>query len=366
MTTMMTRQITVLLTLAALLLVLSGCRGSSDPTPTVSPSPIPSETPTPTVAPTAPPTPLPTATPLPTPTLSPTPTPSASPSPSPTLRPPEFRILTGLVTNVPVPELPEEFAAPVPDSALQELIETTLAEYPGRYSVVVHNLADGRYAALNEQQVYYAASLFKLGLLLEVYRQRDAGEVDLAQILTLTAEHANHDFGTLELLDLQAGDTLTLLDAITAMIVVSDTPTAILVQDVVGTARVDVTLRSLGIEQTSFNVSGLPAVARDIAVLLEAIAAGEGVSEASRHDMLSVLLQERIRQGIPMALPVGTAVAHKTGNWTNATHSVAIVWGPAGPYVIVVMSDQPWTREPVVAVSGAVWDYFANPEAEEE
>jgi len=267
---------------------------------------------------------------------------------------------------VPVPELPEPFVEAAPDPVLQELIETTLAGLPGTYSVVVHQLADGRSAALNEGQVYYAASLFKLGLLLEVYRQRDAGEVDLGQMLILNEEHVAHDFGTLELLGLQEGDTITLGDAVTAMIVLSDTPTAIMVQDVVGPARVDATLFSLGIEQTSFNDTSLPAVAEDIARLLEAIAAGEGVSEESRREMLSLLLQERIGQGIPVPLPAGTAVAHKTGNWINATHSVAIVWGPAGPYVIAVMSDQPWTWEPVEAVSLAVWDYFASPEADEE
>ncbi|MEE8370480.1 MAG: serine hydrolase, partial [Dehalococcoidia bacterium] len=265
--------------------------------------------------------------------------------------------LAGLVTGVPVPELPQPFVAAEPDPALLELIETTLAGFPGTYSVVVHQLADGRYAALNGGQVYYAASLFKLGLLLEVYRQRDAGEVDLGQMLILNEEHVAHDFGTLELLGLQEGDTISLGDAVTAMIVLSDTPTAIMVQDVVGPARVDATLLSLGIERTSFNDRNLPAVAEDIARLLEAIAAGEGVSEESRREMLSLLLQERIGQGVPVPLPEGTAVAHKTGNWTNATHSVAIVWGPAGPYVIVVMSDQPWTWEPIEEVSRAVWDY---------
>ena len=263
-----------------------------------------------------------------------------------------------------MPELPAAFAAAAPDAALNDLIQETLAGYEGSYSVVVHNLKDGRYAALNEGQVYYAASLFKLGLLLEAYRQRDAGELEFAQRLTLDEEYVAYDLGTLELLGLEEGDAITLADAIKAMIVVSDTPTAVMVQDVVGPARVDATLRSLGIEETSFNDRSLPATAQDMARLLEAIAAGEGVSEESRREMLSLLLQEAIRQGIPAALPAGVAVAHKSGNWSNATHDVALVWGPSGPYIIVVMSDQPWTWQPIVDVSRAVWEHFAaNPSA---
>ncbi|MEK6654395.1 MAG: serine hydrolase [Thermodesulfobacteriota bacterium] len=84
--------------------------------------------------------------------------------------------------------------------------------------MVVHNLADGRYAVLNEGQVYYAASVFKLGLLLEVYRQRDAGEVDFGQPLTLDEKYVAYDLGTLELLGLQEGDTISLADAVKAMI----------------------------------------------------------------------------------------------------------------------------------------------------
>lgn len=288
--------------------------------------------------------------------------PTVTPSPVPTVREPRFVSLAYLTVDVPVPELPEAFAAAAPDEALEVLIEETLADREGSYSVVVHHLKDGRYAALNEGQVYYAASLFKLGLLLEAYRQREAGELDFEQRLTLDKEYLQYDFGTLELLELQEGDEITLADAIKAMIVVSDTPTAVMVQDVVGPARVDATLRSLGIEETSFNDRSLPATALDIARLLEAIAAGAGVSEESRREMLSILLQERIGQGIPAALPADAAVAHKSGNWVNATHDVALVWGPSGPYIIAVMSDQPWEWEPIVAISGAVWDHFAaNP-----
>ena len=225
--------------------------------------------------------------------------------------------------------------------------------------MVVHHLGDGRSAAVNEAQVYYAASLFKLALLLEVYRQRDAGEIDFAQELVLEERHVEHDLGTLELLGLQEGDIITVADAVKAMIIVSDTSTAIMIEDLVGPGRVESTLQSLSLIDTHYT-TGLPASARDMVTLMEAMAAGDGVSEESRLEMLSLLLGEMIRQGVPGGVPAGTPVAHKTGNWTNATHSVALVWGPSGPYVIAVLSDQPWQWEPIVAVSRAVYDYFAQ------
>lgn len=280
-------------------------------------------------------------------------------TPRPT-REPRLVSLAWLTTEVTLLDLPAAFAAPVADAALRARVESALTGAEGSYSVVVHNLEDGRYAAVNESQVYYAASLFKLSILLEVYKQREALELDFAQLLTLDEEHTQNDLGTLALLDLQPGDSLTLQDAVNAMIVMSDTSAATLLQDLVGAARADETLRSLGLTDTEFNNRALPTTARDMARLLEAVAAGEGVSDAARREMLSLLLQEEFRQGIPAGVPEGTAVAHKTGSFDEATHDVALVWGPGGPYVIVVMTDRPQTWERIAAVSAAVWDYFGQ------
>lgn len=344
------RNLAVAAALAAAGALLAACRGSQPPLPTPTPPPA-VQTPSPT--------PDPTPTPLP-----PTPTP---PAPTPTPEGGDLVSLEWLTWNVPVLDLPAQFAPPVPDPQLEALISEVLQGYEGRFSAVVHHLGDGRYAVHNGEESYYAASLYKLGLLLEAYRQRDAGEISFDQVLTLEKEYVKDDVGgTLELLGLKEGDLITLRDALRAMIVISDTPTAIMVQDVVTPARVDATLRSLGIQDTSFNNRDLPITAPDATRLLEAIAAGEGVSQESRREMLSLLLQEAIREGIPAGVPAGTPVAHKTGNWYDATHDVALVWGPSGPYVIAVLTDRPWEWEPIVELSRAVYGYFAGePQAPE-
>lgn len=282
-----------------------------------------------------------------------------SPAAVPTVDLPEIESLEYLTADVEVPPLPAAFASPRDDAALAAAVRTALSGYEGEYSVVVRNLEDGRSASLNAGRVYYAASLFKLALLLEAYRQRDAGELDFAELLTLEEKYVAYDLNTLELLGLEEGDRITLADALKAMIIVSDTPTAVMVQDQVNPARVDQTLRSLGINDMSLRTYDLPTTAGDMALLMAAVAAGEGVSEESRREMLALLLQESIRDGIPSGVPPNSAVAHKSGNFEGATHDVALVWGPGGPYVLAVLSDRSWDSEPIRAVSRAVWDYFA-------
>jgi beta-lactamase class A len=283
----------------------------------------------------------------------------ATEAPVEPVRTPGVVSLSDLAGNAQVPALPP-FAAAQTDAGLTDVISSAIAGVPGKTSVVVHNLQDGRYAAINEDEVYYGASLFKMGILLEAYRQRDAGELDFAKQLTLEQKYADLDLGTLEELGLKAGDMVTVADAVRAMIVVSDTPTAVLMQDTVGCTRADQTLLSIGVTGTEFCNVNLPATAAGMTTLLEAVASGDGVSDGSRIEMLSLLSQEQYAQGVLAGVPPGTFVAHKTGHYPSATHDVALVWGPDGPYVIAVMTDQQLNWRTIAGVSSAVWDYFAQ------
>jgi beta-lactamase class A len=110
---------------------------------------------------------------LPTrPVVTPSPTPVVvaaavqTPEPTPPPRPPMVVSLAWLDGAPAVPDLPSPFAGPATDAGLKAAIEGALAGREGSYSVVVHNLANGRYAELNADQVYYAASLYKLEVLL--------------------------------------------------------------------------------------------------------------------------------------------------------------------------------------------------------
>lgn len=272
----------------------------------------------------------------------------------------ELVSLDWLAGSAAVPSVPSPFAPPVVDPGLLDAVNGALAGLDGRFSVIVHNLADGRYAAVNPNNTYYAASLFKTAVLLETYRQRDLGSIDFATELTVDEEVMQYDLGTLEYLGIEEGDKVLLGDAVEAMIVVSDTALANLVLGELGSADVDATLREIGAVTMSVGTRDLPTTAADMYAVLSEIATGSGVSEGSRQEMLSLMAQEWFRSGVVAGIPAGTPFAHKTGSFTDATHDVAIVDGPAGPYIIAVLSDRSYQWEPIAAVSAAVWQYFAE------
>jgi beta-lactamase class A len=290
---------------------------------------------------------------------------TASPVAEPTAPPRAPRVVSlAWLDGAPSPPpLPSPFAGPAPDGGLRAAIDGALAGREGSYSVVVHNLSNGRFAEVNADHVYYAASTYKLEVLIEAYRQRDAGVLDFSSVLTLEKKYIELDLNTIESLDIFENDQVSIEDAVRAMTIISDTPTASLLQDTVNPVSVDQTLASLGLTSTENANRDLPTTARDMARLLTAVAAGEGgVSEESRVEMLSLLLQETFRSGVVAGVPGGTPVAHKTGSYSGATHDVALVWGPHGAYVIAVLTDRSYDWTPIRDVSRAVWDYFAaNP-----
>ncbi len=100
--------------------------------------------------------------------------------------------------------------------------------------------------------------------------------------------------------------------------------------------------------------------ARDLAVLLAAIAQGRAASDSSSAIMLDILSQQEFRAGIPAGIPPGTRVASKTGNITGVNHDAAVIFPPARPpYVLVILTrgfPNPAAAEAyMAAVSRAVW-----------
>ena len=61
------------------------------------------------------------------------------------------------------------------------------------------------------------------------------------------------------------------------------------------------------------------------------------MSPAASSDMLNLMSREVIDNGLLAGLPRGVPVAHKTGNWSDATHDVGIVFAANGPYVFVAL-----------------------------
>jgi beta-lactamase class A len=251
------------------------------------------------------------------------------------------------------------------DPDLENLIRNLLDGDVVRFGVVVRDLTSGATVEINPKRSFYAASLYKVAVLYEVFRQVEDGTLSLSQIVMITGEYLEWDLGTLAGLGWGAGTEITIAQALEAVITISDNATALLLGDLIGWEQMTRTLRDLGLDDTDYTLDTLPTTARDQARLLAAIACADGVSPHSSQQMLDLLARQQIVDRLPAELPAGVVVAHKSGNWDNETHDAGIVYSPGGAYILVVMTEQGWSPEPIARLSRVVYD-FLNPAGDSE
>ena len=247
----------------------------------------------------------------------------------------------------------------VHDPSLDSLVRASLGDEIDRFAVVVKNLADGSGVVLDPDREFYAASLYKTWVMLEVYHQQEAGLLDWDEQFLVSGYYEEFKLNPGEL---ETCDEVTVLEALDRAMRRTDNVAAILLLDRVGAGNANLALRSLGLENSGFTADeSLPTTAGDMALLLEAFAMGQAVSGDASEEMLDLLISESLVNRLPALLPIGTQVAHKTGNWEDATHDAGIVFSPAATYIIVVLTDYGYYEDgptPIAELSLAVYDYY--------
>lgn len=126
---------------------------------------------------------------------------------------------------------------PASAQSLQSQLESQIAGFHGKVSVYAHDLATNQSVAIDADQAVPTASVIKLGILYTALQQIRAGRAHFDDTLTLRKDDQVPGSGVLLFLD--TPHTLTLKDALTLMIAVSDNTATNLVIDRFGLATID-------------------------------------------------------------------------------------------------------------------------------
>ncbi|HLL00840.1 MAG TPA: serine hydrolase [Myxococcaceae bacterium] len=253
-------------------------------------------------------------------------------------------------------------AAPSSSEALRGALQQRIAQVKGAsVAVAYQHLGDPKDTVLLEaDRSFHAASTMKVPVMVEFFRQVDAGKLSLDQPITLVNQFSSIVDGSPYALDAKEDEDNTLYERVgkpvparelvERMITRSSNLSTNTVISLVDAKRVTQTLRKLGarqmtvlrgVEDDKAYHKGLSnsATARDLATLLIAIEQGKAASAGSTQAMRNILLAQELNDEIPAGLPPGTRVAHKTGQITAVLHDAAIVY-PSGqaPYILVVLT----------------------------
>jgi beta-lactamase class A len=170
----------------------------------------------------------------------------------------------------------------------------------------------------------------------------------------------------------RAPHELTVGDAATVMIALSDNTATNLLIDKVGIRAVNLRMDSLGLPatelyakvflraRTSIDTAGSArwglgvTTPMEMATLLARLHRGQIVSDSASQKMVQLLGLQQTRDRIPRLLPPGTRVAHKTGEVDDSRNDCGIVSAQQREYVFCAFTrenqDRRWTFDNEAAV----------------
>jgi beta-lactamase class A len=268
---------------------------------------------------------------------------------------------------------------------LRARIERRVRDAQAEVGVAFRTLDGREEVLLVADTPFHAASTMKVPVLIELYRQIDAGRLTLDDPLPVVNRFASIVDGSPYALDpaddsdkgavyKSLGATLPVRELAEAMITVSSNLATNLLIDKLGVASIQRTVTALGadgmrvvrgVEDNKAYEQGLinTTTARGLLTLFEAIGRGKAASDASCGEMIAILRRQQFNDGIPAGLPPGVPVAHKTGTITRIHHDAGIVYAKR-PYVLVVLvrgiDDQKRSAALIADISRLVFEAYGK------
>jgi beta-lactamase class A len=231
-------------------------------------------------------------------------------------------------------------------------IESIDRALDGVLGVSVKDLKTGAVIEIRPREVFPAASVIKVAVLYELYRQAEEGRVDLGEVMQPRLPRVQGG-GVIQ--DLGDHVSLTVRDLAVLTVGWSDNEAANLLIERVGMDAVNRRLEGLGLRETLLHrrMMDLEAARRgdenvgtpaDFTRLMEAIHEGTGLSPDRARDLVAVLCTDK-RGTVRISpspfrapLPDGLPVADKGGDLDGVRAVTALVLLRGRPYVATVMT----------------------------
>ena len=242
-------------------------------------------------------------------------------------------------------------------SVLVADIEREAATFSGELGLFAKNLATGETVEFRADAVMPTASVIKVCVLGELYRQAGEGLVDLGERREVTPDDWWGGSGVLK--EFAPGVAPTVTDLARMMIVVSDNVATGMLVRLLGKERINETMRSWGLPQTEL-VWNMPpggdirdyavSTPREMARLMELIATDAILSPEACAGIRDHLSRQQYLDQIPRFLPYNPyaafvsepqvcTVANKTGFYPGVRADAAIVTAGEVTFVIATMTE---------------------------
>ena len=212
-------------------------------------------------------------------------------------------------------------------------------------AIYVWSFETGKYAAINEDKVYPAASIIKIPVLVQLFKSIEANQVSIYDEMTLT--HYYRASGSGDMQYAQDGRKYSLDELARVMIQNSDnSATNMLMSKVGGMDDVNTGIRSWGLKNTHIK-TWLPDLTGtnttyDMAKILYNLENTSFLNVNSREDIIKYMSKVKNNRLIQAGLPQGVPFVHKTGDIGTMLGDAGIVYLPSGQhYIVVILAKRP-------------------------
>jgi beta-lactamase class A len=236
-------------------------------------------------------------------------------------------------------------------------VEKLIQTYGADASVAFRTLDGTQELFVQPDKPFRSSSAIKIAVMIELYAEAEAGELRLTDPLLVTSGSQNdaqpgapHTDAKNDPTYRSIGKTLTLRELCEAMITRGSPRAESLLIERLDAARIRNRLHELGADGVKFiapveSDTGLAEgpqnteTARDLMVLLWALAKGEAVSPDASQEMMGMLARSIPYQGIAAGLPGSQDAALGTAGFAENHQEAAIVYGPHSFVIVIVIRD---------------------------
>lgn len=267
---------------------------------------------------------------------------------------------------------------------LRAALESLSGETGGRYGAAYHELMTGRRFAWRADEPFPAASVIKVPVMAEVYRQCQEGALRLSDVVEMAPEDVVGGSGVMQLLT--PGLRLSVRDLVELMICASDNTATNLLLGRTGIEPANRYMERLGLRHTrvhnKLQVMVVPPAPLnqtspgDMVEMMRLIAQGSVVSRWACEHMIATMRRQQFNEMIPAKLPVqcpdvvgarpSIEVAHKTGWFPGVRADAGLIYAGDRCVAMAIMSrdlpgDTPTAADVIARMARAMFDHAMGP-----
>jgi len=269
------------------------------------------------------------------------------------------------------------------DKTLEKGLQDLAKDFEGDVGIYVYNLKTNQEAGVNADTIFPTASVVKVPILIEVFKQIKAGKLHLKDTLVYDAKRK---YGGSGLMQFYKDSTVTDLRTLASlMITMSDNTTSLWCQELVGGGEaINETMADLGLAHTRVNsrTEGRTkdweaygwgqTTPREMASLLIKMRNRTLVDAASSDEMYRIMSNSFYTDYSLSQIPPYVQTAAKQGMVNKSRSELVMVNAPSGDYVFYIATknntDESWGFDNKAwqlqrLISAYLWRYF-EPESD--